>query len=153
MNDLLADIQFAKPWFFWLLIALPVLWFCFRRRRLFVLVWRTLILTLLVIALADPQFVTNQTKRESEERIFAFDVSSSISANMRQWMDGSTRGAFSPAGSDRTLIFAADAKETQNWRESIKAGPSGQEAVRPENTNLQKLFENLLSLPPVRRSL
>ena len=153
MNDLLADIQFAKPWFFWLLIALPVLWFWFRRRRLFVLVWRTLILTLLVIALADPQFVTNQTKRESEQRIFAFDVSSSISANMRQWMDGSTRGAFSPAGSDRTLIFAADAKETQNWRESIKAGPSGQEAVRPENTNLQKLFENLLSLPPVRRSL
>ena len=52
-----------------------MLWFCFRGRRFFVLVWRTLILALLVIALADPQFVTNQTKRESEERIFAFDVS------------------------------------------------------------------------------
>lgn len=153
MNDFLADIQFAKPEFYWLLIGLPVLWFCFRRRRFFVLVWRTLILALLVIALTDPQFVTNQTKHESEERIFAFDLSTSISRNMRQWMDASTQGALSPASSDRTFIFAAETKETANWRESVKAGPSGQEAVRPENTNFQKLFENLLSLPPVPRSL
>jgi Ca-activated chloride channel homolog len=153
MNDLLTDIQFAKPGFYWLLIGLPVLWFCFRRRRLFVLIWRTLLLTLLVIALADPQFVTHQTKHESEERIFAFDVSKSISPSMRQWIDNSTQGPLSLAGSDRTLIFAAETKETENWRESIKAGPSGQEAVRPENTNLQKLFENLLSMPPAPRSL
>ena len=92
MNDLLTDIQFAKPWFFWLLIGFPVLWFWFRHRRFFVLVWRTLILALLVIALADPQFVSNQTKRESEERIFAFDVSRSISASMRQWMDSCDAG-------------------------------------------------------------
>ena len=153
MNDLLRDIQFAKPWFFWLLIGLPVLWFWFRHRRFFVLVWRTLILALLIIALADPQFVSNQTKRESEERIFAFDVSRSISASMRQWRDSSTRGALSPNGPDRTLIFAAETKETGNWRELINTGPSGQDAVGPENTNLQKLFETLLSLPAAPRSL
>lgn len=146
MNDLLADIQFAKPWFLWLLIGLPVLWLWFRHRRIFVLLSRTLIFVLLVIALADPQFVTKQTQRETEARIFAFDLSRSISPDMRQWMDTSSRGALSPTGRDRTFIFAAETKEAENWRELIKTGPSGQDTVRPENTNLQKLFENLLSL-------
>ena len=153
MNNLLADIQFAKPLFLWLLIGLPVLWFWFGNRRWFVLVWRTLILAVLIIALADPQFVTNETTSESEERIFAFDVSKSISANMRQWIDSSTQGALAPKGTDRTLIFAAEVKDSATWRESIKTEPAVQETVRPENTNLQKLFENLLSLPPAPRSL
>ena len=153
MKTLLADVQFAKPLFLWLLIGLPVLWFWFADRRWFVLIWRTLILAVLIIALADPQFVTKQTKRESEERIFAFDVSKSISASMRQWMDSSAQGALAPNGSDRTLIFAAEAKDSANWRESIKAGPAVQNTVKPENTNLQQLFENLLSLPPAPRSV
>jgi Ca-activated chloride channel homolog len=153
MKTLLADLQFAKPFFLWLLFGLPVLWFWFADRRWFVLIWRTLILAVLIIALADPQFVTNQTRRESEQRIFAFDISKSISASMRQWMDRSTQGALAPVGTDRTLIFAADAKDSVKWRESIKTGPTAQDIVRPENTNLQKLFENLLSLPPAPRSL
>ena len=153
MKTLLADVQLAKPLFLWLLIGLPMLWFWFADRRWFVLIWRTLILTVLIIALADPQFVTKQTKRESEERIFAFDVSKSISAIMRQWMDSSAQGALAPNGADRTLIFAAEAKDSANWRESIKAGPAMQNTVKPENTNLQQLFENLLSLPPAPRSV
>jgi Ca-activated chloride channel homolog len=153
MSDLLANIQFTRPMFLWLLIGLPILWFWFSDRRWFVLVWRTLILAVLVIALADPQFVTNQTKRESEERIFAFDVSKSISPSMREWINRSTQGALAPNDPDRALIFAAEVKDTANWRESIKAGPAVQDTVRPENTNLQKLFENLLSLPPSPRSV
>src|SRR5688572_31379127 len=100
----LADVQFAKPLFLWLLIGLPVLWFWFADRRWFVLIWRTLILAVLTIALADPQFVTKQTKRESEERIFAFDVSKSISASMRQWMDSSAQGALAPKDRKSTRL-------------------------------------------------
>ncbi|HET7393060.1 MAG TPA: VWA domain-containing protein [Candidatus Binatia bacterium] len=153
MTTLLADVQFAKPLLLWLLIGLPILWFWFADRRWFVLIWRTLILVVLIIALADPQFVTQQTTRESEERIFAFDVSKSISASMRQWMDTSAQGALAPNGADRTLIFAGEAKDSAKWRESIKAGVSMQDSVKPENTNLQQLFESLLSLPPAPRSV
>jgi Ca-activated chloride channel homolog len=147
MKTLLADVQFAKPLFLWLLIGLPLLWFWFADRRRFVIFWRTLILAILIIALADPEFVTEQTTRESEERIFAFDVSNSISASMRQWMDSSTQSELAPNSADRTLIFAAEAKDSANWRESIKAGPAVQNIVKPDNTNLQQLFEHLLSLP------
>jgi uncharacterized membrane protein len=153
MSALLADVEFAKPLVFWLLIGLPVLWFWFADRRWFVLIWRTLILAVLITALADPQFVTKQTRRESEDRIFAFDVSKSISANMRQWMDSSTQDAFAPNDTDHTLIFAGEAKETSKWRDWIKTGPAVEDGIRPENTNLQKLFENLLSLPAAPRSL
>jgi Ca-activated chloride channel homolog len=153
MTTLLADVQFAKPLLLWLLIGLPVLWFWFADRRFFVLIWRTLILAILVIALADPQFVTQKTTRESEERIFAFDVSKSISPSMRQWMDTSAQGALAPNAADRTLIFAGEAKESAKWRESIKAGVAVQDPVKPENTNLQQLFESLLALPPAPRSV
>ncbi len=153
MKELIEHLQFVKPWFFWLLIALPLLWLLLRRRSFFVLASRTLILGLLVCVLADPQFVTNQSKSEREERIFAFDLSSSIPTSMRQWMNSSTQGLLEPTRADRTFIFAADAKETGNWRETIKNGPSQQDAIKPENTDLQKLFETFLSLPPVPRSL
>jgi Ca-activated chloride channel homolog len=153
MKTLLADVQFAKPLFLWLLIGLPVLWFWFADRRWFVLVWRPLILAVLIIALADPQFVRRQTTRESEERIFAFDVSKSISPSLRQWIDSSTQGALAPNGADRTLIFATETKDSVNWRESIKGGLAVQDPVKPENTDLQQLFESLLALPPATRSV
>src|SRR5687768_3709628 len=127
MTTLLADVQFAKPLLLWLLIGLPILWFWFADRRWFVLIWRTLILVVL---------------------IFAFDVSKSISASMRQWMDTSAQGALAPNGADRTLIFAGEAKDSAKWRESIKAGVAVQDSVKPESTNLQQLFETLLSRPP-----
>ena len=36
LNTFLAEIVFAKPYFLWLLLALPLLWFRFRDRRLVV---------------------------------------------------------------------------------------------------------------------
>lgn len=150
MNDWLANIQFAKPWFFWLLAALPLLWFWFRDRGILVMLWRTLVLMLLVAALADPQFVDSRTESDTEERLFAFDVSSSIPEGMRQWMDKTTQGLLAPARTDRTFVFAAETRQADNWRRWV-AGDSAQ--AKPESTNLQKLFETLLSLPAGPRSL
>jgi Ca-activated chloride channel homolog len=150
MNDWLANIQFAKPWFFWLLAALPLLWFWFRDRGILVMLWRTLVLMLLLAALADPQFVDSRTESDTEERLFAFDVSSSIPEGMRQWMDKTTQGLLAPARADRTFVFAAETRQADNWRRWV-AGDSAQ--AKPESTNLQKLFETLLSLPAGPRSL
>ena len=150
MNDWLANIQFAKPWFFWLLAALPLLWFWFRDRGILVMLWRSLVLMLLLAALADPQFVDSRTESDTEERLFAFDVSSSIPEGMRQWMDKTTQGLLAPARTDRTFVFAAETRQADNWRRWV-TGDSAQ--AKPESTNLQKLFETLLSLPAEPRSL
>ena len=150
MNDWLANIQFAKSWFFWLLAALPLLWFWFRDRGILVMLWRSLVLMLLLAALADPQFVDSRTESDTEERLFAFDVSSSIPDGMRQWMDKTTQGLLAPARTDRTFVFAAETRQADNWRRWV-TGDSAQ--AKPESTNLQKLFETLLSLPAGPRSL
>jgi hypothetical protein len=92
MTELIEHVQIVMPEFCWLLIGLSVLWFSFRHRRFFVLIWRTLILILLVIASADPQCYQS-IQNEREERVFAFDLSSSIPTSMREWMNSSTQGA------------------------------------------------------------
>lgn len=152
MTDWIANIQFAKPWFLWLLLALPPLWVFLRNRRIPVLIARTLILTALVGALADPQIVGSHTDSSREERIFAFDVSRSISAGMRQWMISATDAEPAPGNGDRTYLFGAEARESDDWRTLVR-GASAQPEVRPENTSLQKLFEALLALPAAPRSL
>ena len=90
MKELLSDIQFAKPLFLWLLLGLPLLWLRIRDQRLLVILGRTVILLLLIFGLADPQWVTRQAREE--ERIFAFDLSQSITTSMRHWMETMARG-------------------------------------------------------------
>jgi hypothetical protein len=96
MEKLLLDIQFAKPLFLWLLFGLPLLWVRVRDQKLLVLLARTVILVLLIFGLADPQWVTRQAKQE--ERIFAFDLSQSVTSGMRRWM-GATAARSHPRGS------------------------------------------------------
>src|SRR5687768_10646993 len=84
MSRLFANIEFAKPAFLWLLIALPMLWFRLRDRRLAVLIARTAIVALVILTLADPQSASEQSRTEA--RIFAFDISDSVPASLRQWM-------------------------------------------------------------------
>src|SRR6185503_13592085 len=84
------NIEFAKPAFLWLLIALPILWFRLRDRRVAVLLARTLVVALVILTLADPQSASEQS--HTEARIFAFDVSDSVPASLRQWMKESRNG-------------------------------------------------------------
>ena len=82
MQELLANIQFSQPLFLWLLLGLPLLWLRVRDQRLLVVFTRTVILVLLICALADPQKVIQQAQQE--ERIFAFDLSQSVTTDMRR---------------------------------------------------------------------
>jgi Ca-activated chloride channel family protein len=153
MKEFIDNIQFAKPVFFWLLLALPLLWFRFRAQSLAVIVWRSLILVLLILTLADPQSVTEQSKTTYEERIFAFDLSQSISESMRRWMEKTATERFAPNRQDRIFLFGAEAKETANWRESLRGGSSDQSAIKPGKTSLEKLFTTLLDLPAAPRKV
>jgi Ca-activated chloride channel family protein len=152
MTALFANIQFAKPLFLWLFLALPVLWLRFRHRSVPVLIWRTIILIVLIVGLADPQSVTVSERTTREENIFAFDLSKSVSASMRDWMERMTQNGFTPLQGDRVFLFGSEARESANWRESLE-GVAPLESLRPEKTNLDKLFHMLLALPAAPRNL
>ena len=147
MKELLSPLQFANPPFLLFLLLLPLLWLRLRERPLTVILWRSVIFLLLVLALADPQLVGEVTKKG--ERIFAFDLSRSIPAKMRLWM---AEAGFAPGASDRTFVFGGKAKEVTDWerwvREEVASTP-----IQPEQTNLESLFSALLRLPAAPRAV
>ena len=151
MEELLSHIQFAKPLFLWLLPALPLLWVRVRDQRLLVILARTGIFLLLILSLADPQWLTRQTTQE--ERVFAFDISQSVTTGMRRWMGATAEGRLAPNHGDRVFVFASDAKEAPDWREWLKRDGAQPEAMQPARTNLERLFTTLLALPPAPRNL
>ncbi len=159
MNAFFGNIEFAKPYFLWLLCALPLLWFRFRDRRLAVLLARTLIVALLVLTLADPQSISEQS--QSEERIFAYDLSQSIPPGMHRWMARATE-ELAPNQKDRIFVFGADAKAVDNISEAgIGAGNGQIKQVKQvkqvkidgQKTDLENLLAKLLALPAAPRSL
>jgi uncharacterized membrane protein len=151
VKELLADIQFAKPLFLWLMLGLPLVWLRLRDQKLIVILARTIVLLLLVLALADPQWVTRQAREE--ERIFAFDISQSVSDSMRRWMGATAQGRLAPNQGDRVFVFAANTKEVSNWRESLNQDRAHSDSIQPAKTDLEKLFTTLLALPAAPRSL
>ena len=151
MRELFSNVQFAKPFFFWLLLALPLLWFRLRDQRFSIVIWRTLILLLFIVILADPQSVIEQIRYE--ERIFAFDLSQSIPESMHRWMESTADSRFSPNQQDRIFVFGSETREVTNWREWLKGENSEQSSIRPGKTSLEKLFTTLLELPAAPRSL
>jgi hypothetical protein len=153
MKEFLATLHFTKPVFFWLLLALPLLWFRFRQRPLTVIFWRTIIFTLLIVTLADPQVVAEQTRTTYEERIFAFDLSQSIPESMRRWMESTGEGAFAPNPEDRVFVFGSEVQEVKNWREWLRGESPQQGAIRPDKTSLEKLFTTLMDLPAAPRKV
>lgn len=151
MPSFLANIEFANPVFLWLLLALPLFWLRLRDRRLGVLIARTLIGALVILALADPQ--TTSRHSSSQERIFAFDVSASIPPSMREWMKQSTDALPSPQREDHVYIFGAAASEVSDWRNRLDSDRSKASAVEPEKSNLENLLATVLRLPAGPRNL
>ena len=151
MKELLSDIQIAKPLFLWLLLGLPLLWVRARDQRLLVILARTIIFLLLVLGLADPQWVTRQAKQE--ERIFAFDISQSVTSSMRRWMGATADGRFAPTQGDRVFVFASDTKDAPDWRERLQKDAALPDSIQSAKTDLEKLFTTLLALPAAPRSL
>lgn len=151
MNPLFADIEFARPAFLWLLFVLPILWFRVRDRRLTVLIARTLILALVIFTLAEPQIASEQSRRQ--ERVFAFDVSDSIPASMRQWMKNSRNGLPAPEPNDHVLVFGSTAAEVADWSDRLDAMGATSAGVPPDKTNLENVLKAVLAMPPTPRNL
>ena len=151
MAQLLSQIEFLKPLFFWFLLLLPVVWFRFRDRRLVVIISRTVILLLVILSGADPQYVTRQATEEG--RLIAYDLSRSIAPAMRRWMEKAAEESLVPQRSDRIFVFGAESEEAADWRERLKGENSRQDSIRPEKTSLENLFTKLLALPPAPRNL
>ncbi|HEX7232875.1 MAG TPA: VWA domain-containing protein [Candidatus Binatia bacterium] len=149
--DSLSQIVFAKPYFLWLLIALPLLWVRLRDRQFAIVIGRTLILALVIVILADPQTTGEESHRQ--ERIFAYDVSRSIPPSMREWMK-STRAAPTPSGNDRVFVFGAAPIASSKGREILEdADQSRAAGVDPDKTNLENLLNTVLQLPSASRDL
>ncbi len=151
MEDLLSKVQFAKPLFFWLFLALPLLWFRFRDRHLLIIILRTVVAVLLILCLTEPQSVKLQGKQK--ERIFAFDLSQSIPASMRRWMVEVMQGNFAPHHRDQVFVFAGQTKEDANWGEWLKGERTQQNALQSEKTNLENLLTTILALPATPHAL
>ena len=137
--------------FLWLLLGLPLLWLRIRDQKLIVILARTIVLLLLIFGLAEPQWVTRQAKRE--ERIFAFDISQSVTSSMRRWMGTAADGSLAPTQGDRVFVFASDTKEAPDWREWLKKDGAHQTRFSQQRPIWQKLFTTLLALPAAPRSL
>src|ERR1043165_3903352 len=117
MTQFLDNIEFAKPFYFWLLLALPLIWLRFRAERFVVIFWRSVIVSLLVGTLADPQTVGHTST--TEERILAFDVSRSMPASTRGWMAETAEKNFAPKRGERVYLFGGELKETDDWRAAL----------------------------------
>jgi len=149
MNLPFDQLVFAKPFFLWLLLALPVLWFRARDRRAAVLIARSVILALVILTLAEPQRAGEESR--TQERIFAYDVSDSVPASMREWMKSSARPVPTPNGHDRVFVFGSNAQETDKWKDALDHAASA--GAAPDKTNLESLFNALLALPAAPRNL
>jgi Ca-activated chloride channel family protein len=151
MKTLFANIEFTKPFFLWLFLALPLLWFRYSDRRVPILVARTAILALVIFTLADPQSTSEQTR--TQERIFAYDFSASIAPTMRRWMKDATSQLPAPNRSDRVFVFGAGATEVSNWRELFDGDGAKLAGIEPEKTSLENLLNSVLALPAAPRNL
>ena len=153
MRDLLSNIEFATPVFFWLALALPLLWLRFRTQSMAVMILRTMVIVLLILTLANPQTVDRQVKESQQgERLFFFDLSRSIPPSMRQWMASAVQ-QFAPNRRDRFFVFASETKEADDWKEWLGGAAAQQNAIRPEKTNLENVFSTVLALPAAPRSI
>ena len=107
MKELLFQVRFAQPHFLLLLAFVPLLWTLWRRHRLIVILWRVAVLLLLILGLAEPEHMQQDEKKGVQpHRIFALDLSRSISPGFRRWMHQRMRENPPTAPEDRILVFA-----------------------------------------------
>ncbi|MFQ5849081.1 MAG: VWA domain-containing protein [Candidatus Binatia bacterium] len=152
MKEFLSQIHPVNPFFLLLLGLLPFFWLRWREHSWAVILWRSLIYSLLVFTLADPAQVREiKITREKGERIFAFDLSRSVPVSMRHWMERKTKADLSPSKGDRIFVFGGETREVQDWDRWLR-GESSAEAIQPGRTNLENLFSELLRLPPPRQA-
>ncbi|MGH7844497.1 MAG: VWA domain-containing protein, partial [Candidatus Binatia bacterium] len=152
--DFLPPLHLEQPLFLACLLLLPLIWMRWRASARPMLLWRSIVLLVLVLALAGPELVRSTTRATTpgEEQIVAIDLSQSIPGPMRAWMDRTIKERLIPRGTGRWLIFAGRARETQDWRSGLLDASSNAD-IQPERTNLETLFSRLLRQGQTPRSV
>lgn len=141
----LARFEFAQPLYLWLLPLVVLLWLTHRHQPWSLIAWRSLIFFLLVLALADPREVSEYARSQVIGRIFAFDLSESMSPEMRRRMGELAQARLSPGGNDRVFVFGGSTREVEEW-EAWLGGKVPTGPIAPEATNLEALFSEILGL-------
>ncbi|MCZ6621516.1 MAG: VWA domain-containing protein [Deltaproteobacteria bacterium] len=153
MKEFLSQLHFAGPSFLLLLGLLPLFWLRWRERSLAVILWRSVIFSLLVFTLAGPEKVGEITRMEEKAtRIFAFDLSRSVPSSMSRWMERVAKEDLFPAQGDRLFVFGGETREVKDWEGWLR-GEISAEPIQPGWTNLENLFSVLLRLPAPPRTV
>jgi Ca-activated chloride channel family protein len=138
-RSMTAQFQFGQPLFLLLAVCLPALWLGWRRLSHTIILWRSVVLLALILALADPESI-ERARIDGNGRVFAFDLSRSVPAEMRLWM---ARQNLVPRTGDRVFVFGGAAEEVKDWQRMLR-GATSIERMAPERTNLEALFSKLL---------
>lgn len=150
MSRLFAQFEFGQALFFVLLVLLPLLWLGRRGLSRTAIFWRSIVLLLLIFALADPrELERTPSSNPAGERVFAFDLSRSVPEEMRLWM---AQQNMIPGAGDRVFVFGGATEEAKDWERLLK-GEASIERIKPEQTNLEALFAALLRLPRRERNV
>jgi len=140
------QLAFASPWYLLLLAVLPVLWWQSYSalallgwaRRLVVLAVRSLVLVLLICALAEIQVVRTSDRLTT---IFLLDQSLSIPPQQRRAMVDYVNAEIQKyrRGKDRVgvIVFGRDAAiEIPPFDDNVRLAPQIESPLDPEQTNL-----------------
>jgi uncharacterized membrane protein len=143
-----SSVTWSQPWFFLLFLLLPLLWLRREKIPLLLILWRSVVLSLVVLALTRPKIVLPVGKTNA--RVFAFDLSRSVPIEMRRWMVQSARESFAPEKGDRAFVFGGRTIKIRDWESAVGAETENAQ-VEPGQTNLAELFTSVLRLqrPPV----
>ncbi|HKV53202.1 MAG TPA: VWA domain-containing protein [Candidatus Binataceae bacterium] len=149
----LRAVQFARPQAFYLfalvaLVLLYSLWQAGSLRRCGGPLLRALMLSLFVLALADPRTVT---RSEGTTRPVLIDASASITPAMRDYTATLLRDHLKYRKSDPAVMFAGVPLEL-SLGDALKAwsGVSGCVPCGPVSTNLQSALEKIAANPDAR---
>ncbi|MBF6567821.1 MAG: VWA domain-containing protein [Candidatus Binataceae bacterium] len=154
-QPVIENLQFAHPAAFHLLwiVAIVFVWSLFWSRsigRIGGPLLRALMLTLFVIALADPQTVTHSA---GHTRPVMVDMSASMTAAMRGWSAGLLHNGFKLAPGDPAWVFGTRPAPA-NAGEVVTALARGTACAGcgPEATNLEIALNRLAADPAVHNA-
>lgn len=145
MGEIFSQVHFVRPFFFVLVAFLPLFWLRWRYHRKWFILWRSFVFLLLVLALADPQWIREVKRIKTRaKQMVAFDLSRSIPKAMRRWMLAVAREELKVSPEDPVFVFAGGTKEVRNWDQWL-SGLVSYESIGPDKTNLEGLFTKLSS--------
>ena len=151
LTDLLARLDWSRPALLYGLVALPFFLllqgFAFRRRpSLASLALRGLFLVVLILAAAGPAI---RGKQQPVPPVLVIDVSDSLTAPQRQWIQQTITDRIRPAPDTPVVLFGGSNRRLV-WQDVPPLLVTPPEGVQPEETNIEAALSQLLEEAPPR---